>query len=179
MLSVQFLKRAWDYCIEWQNYWFNVQFVHIIIPCIWTANRGTARFFLFSSAESKKINFIYFHSVDMQILFKHCHYWKIRIVCYHRRQVIATTIWSNLLLFSIRHKYLCRPPPLRRSNTGICFFVVVAFFYNNWAATRDFQQCGMCDQQSLKSACSLIRAFASRLNILWIYSYWLNIIWSF
>ena len=26
---------------------------------------------------------------------------------------------------------------------------------------------------------SLIRAFASRLNILWVLSYWLNIIWSF
>ena len=26
---------------------------------------------------------------------------------------------------------------------------------------------------------SLIRAFASRLSILWILSYWLNIIWSF
>ena len=27
--------------------------------------------------------------------------------------------------------------------------------------------------------CSLIRAFASRLNIRWVLSYWLNIIWSF
>ena len=27
--------------------------------------------------------------------------------------------------------------------------------------------------------CSLIRAFASRLSILWVLSYWLNIIWSF
>ena len=26
---------------------------------------------------------------------------------------------------------------------------------------------------------SLIRAFASHLNILWLLSYWLNIIWSF
>ena len=26
---------------------------------------------------------------------------------------------------------------------------------------------------------SLIRAFASRLNILWLLGYWLNIIWSF
>ena len=26
---------------------------------------------------------------------------------------------------------------------------------------------------------SLIRAFASRLNILWLLSYWLKIIWSF
>ena len=26
---------------------------------------------------------------------------------------------------------------------------------------------------------SLIRAFASRLNILWVFSYWLNIMWSF
>ena len=33
------------------------------------------------------------------------------------------------------------------------------------AATCDFQQCGMCDKQSLRSA-SLIRAFACRLSIL-------------
>ena len=26
---------------------------------------------------------------------------------------------------------------------------------------------------------SLIKAFASRLNILWVLSYWLNIFWSF
>ena len=26
---------------------------------------------------------------------------------------------------------------------------------------------------------SLIRAFASRLSILWLLSYWMNIIWSF
>ena len=26
---------------------------------------------------------------------------------------------------------------------------------------------------------SLIRAFASRLNVLWLLGYWLNIIWSF
>ena len=26
---------------------------------------------------------------------------------------------------------------------------------------------------------SLIRAFASRLNVLWVLSYWLNTIWSF
>ena len=26
--------------------------------------------------------------------------------------------------------------------------------------------------------CSLIRAFASRLNILWVLNYWLNIVWS-
>ena len=27
--------------------------------------------------------------------------------------------------------------------------------------------------------CSLIRAFASSLNILWLLSYWLNIVWSY
>ena len=40
----------------------------------------------------------------------------------------------------------------------------------------------MCDQQSLRSAWhmrSLVRAFASRLDILWLFSYWLNTIWSY
>ena len=48
-----------------------------------------------------------------------------------------------------------------------------------WAVKGDYQHCGMYDQQSLRSACvtrSLIRAFASGLNILWVLSYWLNII---
>ena len=26
--------------------------------------------------------------------------------------------------------------------------------YNKWASALDFQQCGMCDQQSLRSACA-------------------------
>ena len=46
---------------------------------------------------------------------------------------------------------------------------------NIWAATWDFQQCGMCNQQSLIYACtlrSLIRAFVSPLHILWVVSYW-------
>ena len=58
------------------------------------------------------------------------------------------------------------------------------FYINNWASAQDFQQCGMCDQQSLRSACayaqhSLIRAFASPLNILQLLSYSLSSIWSF
>ena len=50
-----------------------------------------------------------------------------------------------------------------------------------WGSAWDFQQCGMCDQQSLRSACarSLIRAIACRLNILLVLSYWLNTIWGF
>ena len=47
----------------------------------------------------------------------------------------------------------------------------------NWTATWDFQQCGMFDQQSFRSTCAyahLIRAFTSRLNILWMLRYWLN-----
>ena len=53
-----------------------------------------------------------------------------------------------------------------------------------WTKISDFQQCGMCDQQRLRPACapahtgSLIRAFPSNLNILWILSYWPDIIWS-
>ena len=40
-----------------------------------------------------------------------------------------------------------------------------------WATSKS------SDQPALKR--SLIRAFASRLNILWLLSYWQNIIWSF
>ena len=50
-----------------------------------------------------------------------------------------------------------------------------------WAVTWDFQQCDMCDQQRLRPACAYPqsdhRAFASRLNILWLLSYWSYSIW--
>ena len=29
---------------------------------------------------------------------------------------------------------------------------------NNWAVTWDFQQCGMCDRQSLRSACKYVQS---------------------
>ena len=50
-----------------------------------------------------------------------------------------------------------------------------------WAVTWDFQQLVCATSKASDQparTCSLIRAFASRLNILWILSYWLNIIWS-
>ena len=50
--------------------------------------------------------------------------------------------------------------------------------WNLSAATWDFQKCGMCDQQSSDQPAhthSLIGAVASRLNILWVLSYWWNI----
>ena len=30
-----------------------------------------------------------------------------------------------------------------------------------WAVTWDFQQCGMCDQQSLRSACAYVQSYQS------------------
>ena len=51
-----------------------------------------------------------------------------------------------------------------------------------WGATLDFQQCGMCDQQRLRPAWTYTQSDQSlwgRLNILWVLSYWLNIIWRF
>ena len=46
---------------------------------------------------------------------------------------------------------------------------------DKWARIWDFQQCGVFDQQRR----SLIRAFASRLNLTCLLSHWPNIIWSF
>ena len=45
------------------------------------------------------------------------------------------------------------------------------------SSTWDFQQCGMCDQQSLRTACVYVQSdqsLNSCLNILWVLSYWLN-----
>ena len=48
-----------------------------------------------------------------------------------------------------------------------CILSLLLNLFNKWASAWDFQQFGM------------IRAFASRLNILWLLSYWLNTVWSF
>ena len=60
---------------------------------------------------------------------------------------------------------------------------VIFFLKNVRAATWDFQQLGMCDQKKALDqpahTRSLIWAIASRLNILWMFGYWLNIILSF
>ena len=61
-------------------------------------------------------------------------------------------------------------------------FIIFLFFITYNAIQDEYiieprheisKQCGRCDQQSLRSACaySLIRAFASRLNILEMFSY--------
>ena len=58
----------------------------------------------------------------------------------------------------------------------------VNFTFAKWASAWDFQQCGMCDQQSLRSGCAYTQSDQSLcfcLNILWLLSYWPNIIWSF
>ena len=62
-------------------------------------------------------------------------------------------------------------------NLSLTLSLGISFWLKDiWAATWDFQQCGLCDQQSLRS---LIRAFANRLHILWVLCHWLSIIWSF
>ena len=38
--------------------------------------------------------------------------------------------------------------------------------FNKWAATWDFQQCGMCDQQSLRSACAYTQSDQSHCQSL-------------
>ena len=47
-----------------------------------------------------------------------------------------------------------------------------------WAMTWDVCATSKASDQPAHTR-SLIRAFACRLNILWVLSYWLNIIWSF
>ena len=50
-----------------------------------------------------------------------------------------------------------------------------------WAVTLDFQQCGMCDQQRLRPACTFAQSDQSLKGplLVRILSYWLNIIWLF
>ena len=51
-----------------------------------------------------------------------------------------------------------------------------------WAVTWDFQQCGMCDQQTLRPACAYAQSdqnFCKSLEHSMSVSYWWNSIWSF
>ena len=66
-----------------------------------------------------------------------------------------------------------------QENTNWCFYE----FSNIYEAVHEISNNVVCatskgsDQPA--HTLSLIRAFASCLNILWVLSYWLNIIWSF
>ena len=56
-------------------------------------------------------------------------------------------------------------------------------WYDNYAPVHEIANYMVCATSKASDqpahARSLIRAFASRLSILWFLSYWLNIIWSF
>ena len=63
-------------------------------------------------------------------------------------------MWSSYRLYGTVR--LANPRKRRiylSSNTWVPLVFNVAF-HCIWAATWDFQQCGMCDQQSLRSACA-------------------------
>ena len=86
------------------------------------------------------------------------------------------TVWWGLLcwLFSVITRKQCFKA---RGLLFSIFLICHQFYFHIWAMAWDFQHCKTSDQPA--HTCSLIRAFASRLNILWLLSYWLNSIWSF
>ena len=52
----------------------------------------------------------------------------------------------------------------------------------NEPMSYDSRKCSMCDQQRIRPACAYAqsdKSLASRLNILWMLSCWLNSLWSF
>ena len=63
------------------------------------------------------------------------------------------SVWSGLMLFFVRP---IGPNLLRWLRFYTCPLYTSDFllFSSIWATTWDFQQCGMCDQQSLRSACA-------------------------
>ena len=68
--------------------------------------------------------------------------WKKKIRVWRKR-------WKGLM-----RKWLKWPGQtwkMRYAWSGSYFTLCI---HNNWAATWDFQQCGMCDQQSIRSACA-------------------------
>ena len=78
--------------------------------------------------------------------------------------------------------------PFNESGTPIT--AASAMYGLSMIAFKNLKQMSQCILKNLLCATSkgsdqpahthsLIRAFASRLNILWVLSYWLNIIWSF
>ena len=71
------------------------------------------------------------------------------------------------------HNHLCRPRLL--SNNTLHFYIIEPRhkISNNVACATSK------DSDQPAHTRSLIRAFASRLNILWLLSYWPNIIWIF
>ena len=76
--------------------------------------------------------------------------------------------WHWMWLLWVEADTSCISPTRMEHKCDNLVSMATGFLKNNiWASAWGFQQCGMCDQQSL-------RAFASRLSILWLLSYWLN-----
>ena len=76
--------------------------------------------------------------------------------------------YSDICLKWAVGKYIFLPKQCAEENLD---YMTTCFY--KWAATWDFQQCGMSDQLRLIPAC----AYAPLL-VAWIF-YWPNVIWSF
>ena len=102
--------------------------------------------------------------------------------------ICVNSIKTTTCVFAILAYFTCWSQP--KSPWKCCYIIKISFFLHwislnkmasavnfwMWAATWDFQQCGMCYQQTLRPAypygqSALIRAFARCLNILWLLSY--------
>ena len=66
-------------------------------------------------------------------------------------------LWENLILLYAK-KQRWRPASVSgQSDQCLCHSHGLGLSYN-WAVTCDFQQCGMCNQQSLRSACTYVQS---------------------
>ena len=120
-----------------------------------------------------------------QTLFRQLVFWLLVVLSYYFTKFndfsMIIQVLSNSRIFSMHGTFLVIFQVFQdfQSMWEPCLSSLLLIVNHNWAMTWDFQQYGMCDQKaSDQPAHSLIRAFASRLNILGLLSYRLNILWS-
>ena len=82
---------------------------------------------------------------------------------------------SNHVTSASSHRRYCLLEFLNKPYDLIQATCLISFISYKWAATWDFKQCGtsISSDQPAHTR-SLFRAFARRLNILWLLSYWLK-----
>ena len=82
--------------------------------------------------------------------------WIFRLEVHHPDQYIhkARQMVKNVVIFYIHVLFRHVPRTQGCSWNGILCPALWKSYVDIWAVTWDFKQCGMCDQQSLRSACT-------------------------
>ena len=113
-----------------------------------------------------------------------CYFIDIRALSYYENDVHIVNISNGNSIYHVLWYHIKYWHPLKEGQVTLDrspeFLFKSSNLYEPWHGISNNVECATskASDQSAHTR-SLIRAFASRLNILWVLSYWLNVIWSF